>query len=213
MEISDLRTEYTRHGLSEGELSADPMEQFRRWFESAIEAGVREPNAMTLATVDGEGRPAARIVLLKGAESDGFRFFTNYESAKGRELGRRPEAALVFFWSELERQVRVEGPVERLAAQDSDAYFDSRPMESRVGAWASDQSQPIGSRAELEAKAVEVRERIDGAERVARPPHWGGYVLRPRRVEFWQGRPARLHDRLVYRRESQGGWSIVRLQP
>ena len=116
MEISDLRTEYTRHGLSEGELTADPMEQFRRWFESAVEAGVREPNAMTLATVDGEGRPAARIVLLKGAESDGFGFFTNYESAKGRELGRRPEAALVFFWSELERQVRVEGPVERLAA-------------------------------------------------------------------------------------------------
>jgi pyridoxamine 5'-phosphate oxidase len=212
MSIEDLRTEYTLHGLLEHEVDPDPLVQFGRWFNAAVDAGLRDPNAMTLATVDGQGRPNARIVLLKGADPDGFRFFTNYHSAKGRELDSRPEAALVFFWSELERQVRVEGSIERLPADESDRYFASRPRASRIGAWASEQSEPLASREALESRAAEASARFGQDGEVPRPPHWGGYLLRPRRIEFWQGRPARLHDRLLYEREG-GGWTLARLAP
>lgn len=213
MNLEDLRREYARHGLLEDELAPGPMEQFRRWFQDALEAGLEEPNAMTLATVDGQGRASARIVLLKGADDRGFRFFTNYEGAKGQHLASNPDAALVFFWAELERQVRVEGSVERIPTDESDDYFASRPRESRLGAWASDQSRVIASRDELDAGAERIRTRFDGQQDIPRPEHWGGYVLRPRRVEFWQGRPARLHDRLVFEQRDTSGWEIVRLAP
>ncbi|MEO0653100.1 MAG: pyridoxamine 5'-phosphate oxidase [Planctomycetota bacterium] len=213
MNLEDLRREYTRHGLLEGEVADQPLDQFRRWFREALDAGLDEPNAMTLATVDAEGRAKARIVLLKGVDERGFRFFTNYESHKGRELAGNPEAGLVFFWAALERQVRVEGRVEQIPTGESDAYFASRPRESRLGAWASDQSRPLAGRDELDAQAERIRTRFDGQEPIPRPEHWGGFVLRPRRVEFWQGRPARLHDRLVYEQCDTGGWDIVRLSP
>jgi pyridoxamine 5'-phosphate oxidase len=211
--LEDLRLEYTRQGLAEAELPASPLDLFLRWFEEARAAGLREPNAMTLATVDERGRPTARIVLLKGAAPEGFRFYTNYQSQKGRHLARQPAAALCFFWSELERQVRVEGEVERGSAEDADQYFATRPRESRLGAWASEQSSVLGSREELERRAAEVARRYPEPGPVPRPPHWGGYLLRPRRIEFWQGRPARLHDRLLYQLGSTGRWSSVRLAP
>ncbi|QDU68711.1 pyridoxamine 5'-phosphate oxidase [Engelhardtia mirabilis] len=212
MSIEDLRREYARHELNEGAADPDPLELFARWFREALASEVSEPNAMTLATVDADGAPRARIVLLKGAEADGFRFFTNYESAKGRELAADDRACLVFLWHELERQVRVEGRAERLPAEESDRYFAARPRDSQLGAWASPQSTELVGRAALEAHLAATMDRFGLEGPVPRPPHWGGYLLRPTAIEFWQGRPARLHDRLRYRR-SAGGWERQRLAP
>jgi len=210
MSLADLRQNYAKSTLLESQADASPFRQFSAWFDQAVAAQVPEPNAMTLATAGADGRPAARIVLLKGADERGFAFFTNYLSRKGRELDARPWASLLFFWQPLERQVRIEGPVERLPAADSDAYFASRPAGSRLGAWASPQSEPI-TREDLEAREADARARY--GENIPRPPHWGGYRVLPETFEFWQGRPSRLHDRLSYRRGPDGAWRIVRLAP
>jgi pyridoxamine 5'-phosphate oxidase len=212
MNLDDLRREYTQRGLREEDLAPDPISQFRLWFDEVAQADVREPNAMTLATATPDGRPSARMVLLKGVDTRGFAFYTNYESRKGAELSANPYAALVFFWVQLERQVRVEGGVERLSAEESDAYFASRPAGSQLGAWASQQSAALPGRGPLEARYEELRARYAGQE-IPRPPFWGGFRVVPEMVEFWQGRENRLHDRLRYRRESDGSWVIERLSP
>ena len=209
--LSELRTEYKRAVLDEQDVDPDPLLQFNRWFAEAVAAQVPEPNAMTLATVDAEGRPSARIVLLKDAADGAFTFYTNYASRKGRELAARPLAALLFFWPELERQVRIEGAISLSDDAAADRYFASRPRLSRLGAWASPQSEPLPDRAALEARFAAAAERFPGEE-VARPPHWGGYRLVPAYFEYWQGRRSRLHDRIVYRR-SGTAWQIGRLAP
>jgi pyridoxamine 5'-phosphate oxidase len=196
--------------LRRSELPEDPIEQFREWYERAL-AEAPLAQAMTLATVDAEGTPDARMVLLKGFGPDGFRFFTNYESAKGRQLESEPRAALVVYWRELDRQVRARGTVEKLGEADSDDYFATRPRDSQLGAWASPQSEPLPSREELDARVRELEARFEGRE-VPRPAFWGGYLLRPRTVEFWQGQVGRLHDRFLYTREGEG-WRIERLGP
>jgi pyridoxamine 5'-phosphate oxidase len=196
--------------LRRGDLEADPMTQFAAWFERAA-AEVPLVDAMTLATVDSEGAPDARMVLLKGFDATGFRFFSNYESVKGEQLAAEPRAALVVYWRELDRQVRARGEVERLDAVDSDAYFATRARDSRLGAWASPQSRPIESRAELDRRVTEAEARFGEGE-VPRPPHWGGYLLRPVMVEFWQGQVGRLHDRFRYSLEGEA-WGIERLGP
>jgi len=196
--------------LGRDSLAADPMTQFGEWFERAVDE-VPLADAMSLATVDTGGAPDARMVLLKGFDADGFRFFTNYGSAKGEQLEANPQAALIVYWRELDRQVRARGEVERLAAADSDAYFATRAQDSQLGAWASPQSQPLESRDELDEMIREAEARFEGSE-VPRPPHWGGYLLRPQTVEFWQGQVGRLHDRFRYSRED-GGWRIERLGP
>ncbi|VFR20969.1 Pyridoxamine 5'-phosphate oxidase [plant metagenome] len=210
MSIADLRQTYDKNVLLEDQAASSPIDQFGLWFDQALAGKVPEPNAMTLATADAAGRPSARIVLLKGYDPDGFVFYTNYESRKGEDLAAQPWASLLFFWQALERQVRIEGPVEKVSAADSDAYYKVRPLGSRIGAWASKQSQPI-SREELEARNAQYTASL--GEDPPRPPHWGGYRLRPESMEFWQGRPSRLHDRLVYRRDDGGIWRVVRLSP
>ncbi|MDQ6626933.1 MAG: pyridoxamine 5'-phosphate oxidase [Pseudomonadota bacterium] len=209
-ELAALRKSYELAELDEAASDADPMRQFTLWLDQAIAAQLPEPNAMTLATVGADLRPSTRIVLVKGCDDRGLVWYTNYESRKGRELAERPLAALQFHWVELERVVRIEGAVEKVSEAESDAYFASRPLDSRIGAWASPQSEVIASRATLVANAVRY-----GAEfmlRPPRPPHWGGYRLQPRTWEFWQGRKSRLHDRLRYRQEA-GGWRRERLAP
>jgi len=210
MNIQNLRHEYKRGSLDEEHADADPVKQFGRWWDEALAAEVPEANAMTLATADGAGKPSARTVLLKGFDDHGFVFFTNYESRKGEELVANPFAALLFFWRELERQVRLEGPVERVAAEESDAYFRSRPLASRIGAWASPQSKVISGRTWLLARAAEMGLRH--GPNPGRPPYWGGYRLKPTVLEFWQGRPSRLHDRLLYT-HAGGAWTRARLAP
>lgn len=210
MNIADIRKDYALRRLDETDVEGDPFKQFHAWLQEAIEAQVPEPTAMTLATVDAEGSPAARIMLLKALDGRGFVFYTNYESRKGQELTARPRAALTFFWKELERQVRIEGTVEKVSAAESDEYFASRPLGSRIGAWASTQSATIASRPWLEAR-VKAAETQYG-EAPPRPPHWGGYRVLPDWLEFWQGRQSRLHDRIAYTREA-GGWKISRLSP
>jgi len=210
MSVADIRQNYEKSELLEASLAADPFEQFTLWFNDALKAGVPEINAMTLATTTLAGRPSARIVLLKGFDPQGFVFFTNYLSRKGHELAENPYASLLFFWPALERQVRIEGVIEKAAAAESDAYFHSRPLGSRIGAWASPQSQPI-TREALEARTAELTESLGSTP--PRPEHWGGYRLAPDRVEFWQGRPSRLHDRLVFQRDASQAWSRVRLAP
>ncbi len=210
--VADLRNEYTRAGLDETNLRPDPLAQFRGWFEDALAAGLHEPNAMTLATATPDGKPSARVVLLKGFDERGFVFYTNYEGRKGEELARNPRAALVFYWGELERQVRIEGRASRVPERESDAYYASRPRGSRLGAWASEQSRPVEGREVLESRLRALEREYEGRE-VPRPPFWGGYRVEPEAVEFWQGRQNRLHDRIVYRRRGAGGWEIERLQP
>lgn len=211
MSIADLRIEYTTGGLLERDVVADPLQQFALWFDQALGAGVPEPNAMTLATIGADGRPAARVVLLKGVDH-GFVFFTNYTSRKGQDLAAHPTAALVFYWHAQHRQVRVEGRVERISAEESDAYYATRPTGSRLGAWASAQSQVIAGREQLEQRMAELEQEYAGRDDIPRPAHWGGYRLIPDHVEFWQGQPSRLHDRLRYRLEA-GSWLIERLSP
>lgn len=211
MSIADLRKDYKLASLDEKDVSADPTTQFDKWLREAIAADLPEPTAMTLATVGARGRPAARIVLLKAADTRGFAFFTNYDSSKGQELATQPWAALVFHWVELERQVRIEGRVEKVGTEESAEYFNKRPVLSRIGAWASPQSQVIPSRAWLEQQVNQASERF--GENVPLPPFWGGYRVIPESIEFWQGRRSRLHDRLVYRREPSGAWALARLAP
>jgi pyridoxamine 5'-phosphate oxidase len=212
MQISNMRKEYMWSGLSEADMDADPLRQFEKWFEQALSANLPEPNAMTLATATPDGQPSARVVLLKVFDASGFTFFTNYDSRKGREMAANARAALLFFWSELQRQVRIEGTVERVSAAESDAYFRSRPLGSRLGAWASRQSEVIPSRDVLEERVRELMQRYPDGD-VPRPPSWGGYRVRPVTLEFWQGRPDRLHDRLRYQRLEPAGWRLERLSP
>ncbi len=207
------RKEYEQGVLDEAGVDPDPIRQFAAWYDEAVAAGVPEPEAMTLSTATPEGRPSARIVLLRGFDERGFCFFTNYESRKGRELAANPQAALTFHWAEPERQVRIEGRIEQTTPAESDAYFKSRPSTSRIGAWSSPQSQVIAGREPLEQLFARFRTEHPDDAAIPRPPHWGGYRLIPERIEFWQGRPSRLHDRLQFRREASGGWAIVRLAP
>ncbi|WP_299414701.1 pyridoxamine 5'-phosphate oxidase [Acaryochloris sp. IP29b_bin.148] len=209
--IADLRCDYRLQALLETAVEADPIQQFQYWFSQALQAELPEPNAMTLATVNTEGQPSARMVLLKGVDPEGFVFYTNYRSRKGQELTHRPWAALVFWWAELERQVRIEGAVAQVSAQETESYFESRPRGSQLGAWVSEQSQVIGDRTVLEERLQDLEQQYQN-QPIPRPLHWGGYRLRPDLIEFWQGRPNRLHDRLCYQREGEQ-WCMVRLSP
>ena len=210
-DIAHLRKSYESGELDEAQAGSEPLQQFEQWFQAALDAGVPEPNAMTLATVGPEGRPSTRIVLIKDSDARGLDWYTNYDSRKGRELAAHPWAALQFHWVEMERVVRIEGRVERVAEAESDAYYASRPLDSRLGAWASPQSQPITSRAVLVSNAAKAA--AQHGLNPPRPPHWGGFRLDPDRWEFWQGRKSRLHDRLVYQREPDGRWQRQRLAP
>jgi pyridoxamine 5'-phosphate oxidase len=208
--IADRRLNYDRDTLDEGRAAADPFAQFGAWLEHALAANLKEPNAMTVATADASGRPSARIVLLRGWDERGFVFFTNYESRKGEEIAQNPYASLLFYWDVLEREVRIDGRIERLSATESDAYFARRPRGHRLSAWASPQSRVVTDRASLDAAMADVEARFP--DDVPRPPHWGGYCVIPSAIEFWQGRRNRVHDRLVYRRQ-RDAWSRVRLAP
>jgi pyridoxamine 5'-phosphate oxidase len=210
--IADLREDYRLKSLDFTDVTSHPFPQFETWFQEAVAAQILEPNAMVLATV-ADGKPSARVVLLKGLNTEGFVFFTNYTSRKGIELAENPHAALCFNWLDLQRQVRIEGVVQRISEAESDAYFNSRPFSSRIGAWASPQSQIIQNRSILEENVVELTQKYGNTEGVPRPSHWGGYVLLPTSIEFWQGRSSRLHDRIRYEKMETGAWEMARLAP
>jgi pyridoxamine 5'-phosphate oxidase len=212
MSLSDLRREYTLAGLKESDVDPNPLKQFDQWFQQALAAGLPEPNAMTLATATLDGKPSARIVLLKGLDERGFVFFTNYESQKGRELSANPQAALVCYWIELERQVRINGRVSCVSVEESEEYFRSRPLGSQLGAWASRQSEVVSGRQILEDR-LEALTHEYRSKPIPLPPYWGGYRVAPETIEFWQGRPNRLHDRLRYTLQSNSQWLIERLSP
>ena len=199
--------------LRESDIDADPLRQFRRWFDEALAAEAVEPEAMFLATATPDGRPSGRVVLLRGFDERGFVFFTNYESRKGQELAANPRAALAFFWDALDRQVRIEGPVQRVSPAESDVYYNSRPRGSRIGAWASPQSAVLPGREALDRKVAEAEARFAGLDALPRPPHWGGLRVVPDVIEFWQGQPNRLHDRLCFQRQGDGTWLLQRLAP
>ena len=211
-EIAALRREYASRTLMEEDVSPDPIHQFQTWWMQAVETEIVEPNAMTLATASADGMPSARVVLLKGFDEAGFVFYTNYNSYKSLQLEENPKACLVFYWKELERQVRITGLVSRLPDEENDAYFSSRPQGSRIGAWASPQSQVVESRAWLDDKYQSLVREMEG-QHIQRPPHWGGYLVKPVIIEFWQGRPSRLHDRLQYTVNENGSWKLERLAP
>ena len=213
LNIEDLREDYDAFALDETQVNPNPMQQFEVWFQQALQAEVPEPNAMTLATVNSDGQPCARIVLLKGLEPDALIFYTNYESNKGQQMSQNPKVAVVFLWKKLHRQVRIEGSVELLSAEQSTAYFQGRPKGSQIGAWVSPQSQVIESRAVLEARKQELEDQYKDSEKLPRPENWGGYQIKPTTFEFWQGRPSRLHDRIRYQLEENGSWKIERLAP
>ncbi|MGK7888770.1 MAG: pyridoxamine 5'-phosphate oxidase [Leptolyngbyaceae cyanobacterium] len=210
--VADLRKDYRVATLNRADVCDHPIDQFQQWWQAVLAADVVEPNGMTLATVGEDGRPSARIVLLKGFDQRGFCFFTNYTSRKGQELLHNPQAALVFWWEPLERQVRIEGTVSQMTAAESDEYYNSRPKGSRIGAWASPQSQVIGDRQLLEDNQTRLESEYADTDAIPRPPHWGGFRLAPTQVEFWQGRSSRLHDRICYSK-TEAGWDIVRLAP
>jgi pyridoxamine 5'-phosphate oxidase len=209
--IADIRKDYKLKSLLEEDVLDNPLEQFKNWWSEAVNSKIEEVNAMTLATSTPDGTPSARIVLLKGLSNEGFMFFTNYESHKGKELAANPKAALVFFWKELERQVRIEGSVDKVSKADSEAYFASRPAASKIGAWASAQSTTIANREIIERNVLKYQAEFE-EENIPKPPHWGGYIVKPVRVEFWQGRRSRLHDRILYRRQDNT-WTVERLAP
>jgi pyridoxamine 5'-phosphate oxidase len=211
MSLADLRTDYQQSSLSETDVLSDPIEQFAVWFEQALKAEVKEPNVMGVSTVNQQGRPTSRILLIKEFDQRGFTWFTNYHSSKGQDLDHHPYAALLFFWVELERQVRIEGKVEKISVAESEQYFNSRPLGSRRSAITSQQSQPISNRDELETRLAEVTATY--GDHPPRPEHWGGYRLVPEHIEFWQGRASRLHDRICYDRNPDGTWTLSRLQP
>jgi len=211
LSIADIRKDYRLKSLLEEDVLKNPIDQFTNWWSEAVNSKIEEVNAMTLATSSPSGIPSARIVLLKGLSAEGFIFFTNYESNKGKELAANPQAALVFFWKELERQVRIEGLVAKLGEADSEAYFATRPVASKIGAWASPQSRPIEGRSVLEGNVVKY-ENLFGKETIPKPPYWGGYLLRASKIEFWQGRRSRLHDRILYTKQDET-WNIERLAP
>ncbi len=212
MNIADLREEYSRQKLDEQSVESNPLVQFKKWFQEALDAKSKEANAMTLSTVSPDGQPHGRIVLLKGLENDSFVFFTNYQSTKGHELNHNNKAALTFFWAELERQVRIEGVVTKISEAESTEYFHSRPAGSQIGAWVSQQSTEIPNRHYLEKKTEEFKLKFEGVDKIPKPAYWGGYQLTPHRIEFWQGRPSRLHDRILF--EKTGNvWGIKRLSP
>ncbi|MEJ7626449.1 MAG: pyridoxamine 5'-phosphate oxidase [Ferruginibacter sp.] len=210
IDISAIRKDYRFKELNEAEVNSDPIIQFRSWWSDAMESKIEEVNAMTLATADENGKPSSRIVLLKGFDEKGFVFFTNYKSRKAADLETNPQASLVFFWKELERQVRIDGVVEKISEKESDTYFQSRPQGSRIGAWASPQSQEITSRLEIEKRMEELQKKYTGY--IPCPPHWGGYIVKPLQIEFWQGRPNRLHDRICFTLTKKN-WVITRLAP
>ena len=212
IDLQRLRKEYTRAGLAEADADPDPIEQFDKWFNEALAANLHEPNAVTLATATRDGRPSARVVLLKGYDDRGFVFYTSYDGRKSRELEENPRCTLVFYWGELERQVRIEGRAKRISGEESDAYYRSRPRGSQLGSWASAQSRSVEDRGILEKRLRELDATYEGSE-IPRPPFWGGYRIEPGAIEFWQGRENRLHDRLLYSRVDSGGWRIERLQP
>ena len=209
--IADIRRDYSLHSLNESDVAANPIEQFTKWWSDAIKSEILEVNAMTLATSDKNGKPSARIVLLKGFDERGFVFFTNYESNKAKALAENPKAALIFFWKEIERQIKIEGTVEKVSVQESDTYFFSRPEGSRIGAWASPQSKIITGRNILEENVQKYKEEFKNS--IPRPPHWGGYRVMPELIEFWQGRSNRLHDRIQYTKIHNGSWKVDRLAP
>jgi pyridoxamine 5'-phosphate oxidase len=210
--IANLRQEYAQHTLSEECVNANPIEQFRIWFDEALKAEIKEPNAMALGTVSKDCLPSVRIVLLKGFDEKGFVFFSNYNSHKAQDLEANPHAAITFLWLGLERQIRIEGKVEKVSAEESDEYFNSRPFGSRLGAWSSPQSQEI-SKQELIDSEESYKERFTDENNVPRPPHWGGYRVIPNKIEFWQGRPSRMHDRILYTLNADGSWKLSRLAP
>jgi pyridoxamine 5'-phosphate oxidase len=212
-DLQDMREDYSSTTLSEASVNADPIKQFEIWFNQALESQQHEPNAMTLSTATPDGRPSGRIVLLKGFDKNGFAFYTNYLSRKGKEIGKNPLGALTFFWDTLERQVRVEGTIEKLSKEQSDAYFHSRPRKSQMGAVASPQSQEIANRDVLEKKWNELEAEYGEDKEIPKPSFWGGYILKPQLIEFWQGRRSRLHDRILYKKTDKTNWKKVRLAP